>query len=85
MTEEDKFHTFLQKAITSPNIDPKYWYCFDRKLNRLFKLEAIDSNKEKLGSYTELPKIDYESKLNFIVEYAESQSPNVKEFMHALQ
>lgn len=82
MKQGEKLYLFLMKAITAPNQDAEYLYYAnsEKKTLKRIKVDRM-AEFEKESAYSELPKLTYEEKYEFLHTYMEQQSTENQEII----
>jgi len=77
MKREDRFDYFLKLAITSPNESPEYIYFYDEKNKSLVRI-PVGFSSSKGDSYVELPKLSFQEKKAFLVNFFDNQPEQLR-------
>ena len=63
MNKEDRYNFFISHAVSSPNKNPKFFFCIDLEKNKLIVKKKIGINDK------ELPKLSFSEKKRFLTGF----------------
>ncbi len=84
MTREDRFGLFLIKAISRPNICPKFKYYYDASKKILIRKTFDETSFNEYNELTELSHLSFEDKKNFLSSFLNKQSDAIKLQMESI-
>ncbi len=75
MRQIDKYYLFINEAVSSPNTSPEYKYFVDTVKQKLLRV-SVNNTKCLNNNWEELPKLNFESKKKFIIDFLKKKKEN---------